>query len=363
MCLQNGDAQSGPELVSTESTPFTRETMQWAFDSCNGEDNPDACKAQLTQQFGMTPIGTNPLDEGSFGSLFAPAPTIDPLDEGSFGARFAPTPVSPVRATEFVNGGIYDNGFLVGQRTGATADYAPTFKTGWGWFDRVVLQIPETTPSAPTQSGPVRQPQRNQYGSDYGYTIPNPNAPTVQATGPVRQDGSVQDNQASESQPDVSCHTGIFSFLNGRTNNCGSENAAPESSGPVQQYQPFNPNIEYPGNEYYGAPIDANIDSDKDDVLNVEDYVNEYYRLNPPVEPETTTNDDYLWWQSPYIQRVTDPAGNDVDWTEFYGGEEFLYTAPTRQFSQAEPSNPLQNQSLAASVFSALIPLITDTRN
>ncbi|MDO8522571.1 MAG: hypothetical protein Q7S08_04830 [bacterium] len=45
-----------------------------------------------------------------------------------------------------------------------------------------------------------------------------------------------------------------------------------------------------------------------------------------------------------------------IDWSLMYG-------KPTRQFSAAEPSNPLQNQSLAASAFGALVPIITDTRN
>ncbi|MDO8481823.1 MAG: hypothetical protein Q7S75_01935 [bacterium] len=53
----------------------------------------------------------------------------------------APTPVS---------GGIYDSqGNLIAQRAGSEADLPPTYATGWGWFDRNILRIPETKTSAP----------------------------------------------------------------------------------------------------------------------------------------------------------------------------------------------------------------------
>ena len=418
VCLQNGNAQSGPSATGgTSQTDFMTNCqasgeseyscgLKLKFQSASSADQPQsttpASQIQITDSqnrfcmgsaSGRTGIDTtvyndcvqwvkdnpdaivdnsNSTDGGGTGS--APYRADDSAFTG-----YTPGPApAPVRATEFVNGGIYSNGRLIEMRdpNSPEANLAPTFVVpDWvpfsGFLNRSVFQIPESALSA--QQAPAQVEER-QAPTPRPYTRDEENALSrgVEGTaeesrftpsGPVRSDDSGR-------QQDTSCHTGIFSFLN-RWNGCDSGNAAPEpqqsstqtsgfsqiapaQSGPVQQYQPYNENIEYPGNEYYGAPIDANIDSNKDDVLNVEDYVNEYYRLNPPAEPETTTNDDYLWWQSPYIQRVTDPAGNDVDWTEYYGGEEFLYIAPTRQFSQAEPSNPLQNQSLAASVLMAL---------
>ena len=128
------------------STTEMEAIRQGEFDSCNNAIYPDACKAQVMDKYGMSYTPTNPDASPDNWDLMG--------NPSSYG--LAPAPVAPVRATEFVSGGIYDDGFLVWQRTGPTADYAPTFKTGWGWFDRVVLQIPESTPSAPAaRQGPA----------------------------------------------------------------------------------------------------------------------------------------------------------------------------------------------------------------
>ncbi|HEY4514243.1 MAG TPA: hypothetical protein VJH69_02865 [Candidatus Paceibacterota bacterium] len=44
--------------TSANTALYSREYMQWAFDSCIDEANPEGCKAQLTKQFGMTPINS-----------------------------------------------------------------------------------------------------------------------------------------------------------------------------------------------------------------------------------------------------------------------------------------------------------------
>lgn len=387
------DAQSGPALApaGAEDTAFysTSEMnaiRQGEMDSCNNAIYPDACKAQVMDKYGMSYAPTNPDANPDNWDLWGTKPSV-----------LAP---APVRATEYVAGGIYDNGYLVDTRKGATADYAPTFKTGWGWFDRVVLQVPEGTPSAPV---PVQPPQRNQYGRDYGYIVPDVSAPIRQASGPVQQPVDAEEAQkastATEEPPSIWKRiTTPFS-------------STPAPSTPAEPYRPYvKSDTEYQtrgdGSSILGSAVDDGSSEEFGPVFNpwqVEegnpagvivthlDPAPFSVQANPIgsqgqggdtpwnfdancsvdaerqglcgpsglITPDTVPGpdpsaDDYLWWQSPYIQRVTDPEGNDVDWTEYYGGDG-AYLGPTRQFSAAEQSNPLQGQSLVASAFGAFL--------
>ena len=343
--LRYGNIYPAPNPAISEDVAFYSseeldKIRQDDFDACNSAIYPDACKAEVRDRYGMSYTPTDP--------------DASPDNWDRWGAKPSILAPAPVRATEFVDGGIYDDGFLVGMRTGDTADYAPTFKTGWfgGWWDRVVLQIPDTTPSA--QQAPARveerqattpRPLTRDEESALGRVTITAEETLFTPSGPVR---SAQENGVQEPGL-VRRFTDFWGFT------------SPEPPAPM-----YDPKKVYPENKYYGATIDANIDSNKDDVLNVEEYVNEYYRQNPPAEavPDyggvpigTADTGDVFIEQAPDYQMIIQPEDyGDGGYLGDMFPELYLYNVPTRQFSQAEPSaNPFYNQSLAASVFNAFL--------
>src|SRR3989338_3997941 len=282
---------------------------------------------------------------------------------GGVNAATSPTPA---------NGGIYDmSGNFLRQREGPTAELPQTYATGWGWFDKYILQIPDKTPQqrpAPVEernpTGPVPAPRpgvqpgegRSMKASTEGYTTDNTVGDETLPSGgfmtagfsssdagqfikiggqeesPANTDGTQSimiDTSGGFVPSGISaedfCSRGFSAFCGGATDT-GS-----------------NADTYYPGATEYGAENDGDM---KDAALQTESY--DYYFLN---------NND---------------AGNSgIFQTTFYQPDIFdgslfnllqASAEPTRQFSTAEPSsNSMENQSLAASALGALVPTFIET--